>query len=104
MGLLIKRRDRGEAVAALENVPVLHEDLVLIWNGFFELSRSRSYGYGMPNPVTLADMEAWLNLNEVYDVSERKEAVRLFQAMDSKWLSTEADKRKEESVKKRRKK
>jgi hypothetical protein len=86
MRTLIKRQQRGERVEALENEPELYPDLQFVWAAFTELSESRSYGFGHPNPIPISEIVAWLDLNEVHSPEDRREITLLIQAMDRTWI------------------
>ena len=81
-----QRQDRGERVEALEDIPELYPDVQFVWSAFGELSSSRTYGFGHPNPIQIGEIKAWLDLNAVTDLEDRREIVLLVQAMDRTYL------------------
>ena len=85
--VLEQRQARGEKVEALDNEPELYPDVQFVWSAFGELSSSRTYGFGHPNPVQIGEIKAWLDLNAVTDLEDRREIVLLVQAMDRTYLS-----------------
>lgn len=53
---------------------------------FQSLSASRPSGFGGPEPIPLSEIKAYLDLNEVHDVREKKRLLNIVQLMDMTWL------------------
>jgi len=82
--LLDRRRQRG-LPSALDHRPEPYEDVADALVAFRQLSRARTAGFA-PNPISIAEIEAWLRLNDVTATEDRREFVVLIQAMDQVWL------------------
>ena len=89
--MIEKKADRGEKVEALENQPVLYEDLFYIWEMFWTLSNAREVGWQVC-PFRLSDIFALLDEREL-EGDDRAEAFRLLRKMDDAWLKKNADSR-----------
>lgn len=85
------RAKKGLKTKAIENAPLLRPDLLNIWNGFLELAGRRQSGFG-PCPISVSDITAWLDLNEVRSHERRRRYFSLICAMDNHWLKVMAEK------------
>lgn len=75
----------------LERPDLLNEDLNYL-DGYRFLTRSRTYGEAGPNPVAIADVQAYLSIIREDDVEERLKFLRLVQELDQVYLSHSAEK------------
>jgi len=78
--------------------PKLYEDLIGIWEGFLDLSSSRTNSTEIymdgdylkrsvhEDPIKFVEIESWLNLNDIRDVEMRQEIVHLIRVLDSEYL------------------
>lgn len=62
--------------------PLLHDDLIVVWEGFLALSSSRT---GL-EAIGFSEIEAWLNLNGIFDLSYRQEIAHLIRILDSEYV------------------
>ncbi len=51
----------------IQNKPILDYELFVYWEFFWILSRSRQYGYGILQPISLSELKALLDLYEIKD-------------------------------------
>ena len=63
-----ERRARGLDTPSFEGGPVLSPDLVPYYEAFSELNAQRSIGFE-ENPISMADLRAWLELVDMPRVS-----------------------------------
>jgi hypothetical protein len=98
LNVLERRAKRGEPTPALEDRPVLYEDLLYVWQAFNELHTGRQSGFG-PAPFAPGDILAWMNIHGFTEVEERVELYELLLAMDSTWLMWADDRRKRKKPK-----
>lgn len=75
---------KGKKVPALEKRSELYPDLTLPWQAFNELHRARNVGFDVV-PLSVHDIEAWLNLHEIVG-EERREIFSLVSEMDVFWV------------------
>jgi hypothetical protein len=66
-------------------MPILPADCWLWRDAFLSLNRSRSYGMGGPNPLSLSDIAAYWHWFEPDDDAEM--FLYLIQAVDSAYIS-----------------
>lgn len=62
--------------------PLLHDDLIVVWESFLALSSSRA---GLET-ISFSEIEAWLNLNGISDLNYRQEIAHLVRILDSEYL------------------
>lgn len=86
---LEQRKAAGKPAPALEQRPVLYEDLADVWGLFWQLHRSRQYAFGA-NPLAVTDIRAAL---ELYALADPLECYELIVAMDQEWLRWESEQR-----------
>ena len=79
---LEKLADKGKVVKAIENRPQLYDDLQDVWRAFTELNCARTTGGFAPNPISLAEIEAWLRLNGIESDETKQEYYQFIRAMD----------------------
>lgn len=60
--------------------PDLYKDLEFIWDAFIALSSSRN------GSITFFEIEAYLNLNGIFNLERRQEVAHLIRVMDEKYL------------------
>ena len=75
---------QGIEPAALENRPEIPDYLELFFNAFIVLSSRRSYAFAGPNPISFADIHAYLERFPAYD---DQLFIHLIDAMDTAYLS-----------------
>jgi len=63
--------------------PFLYEDLTVVWEGFSALNSSR-IGFEV---IRFSEIEAWLNLNGIFDLNYRQELAHLIRILDGVYLS-----------------
>lgn len=68
----------------LKNWPTLAGHLQFAWQAFNELHRARQVGFDVC-PLQVADVMAWMNLNQV-DPDERRELFIQITVLDDEWL------------------
>ena len=76
----------GADIPALRNRPEVHSFLYSYWEAFFALSRSRSVGFAV-NPVSIADIVAYMELKGIFDPEEREDFLHFMQEMDAEFLA-----------------
>jgi len=93
-----KHQDKLKAIGVNKSSPKLYEDLIGVWEGFLDLSSSRTsstevYMDGTylkrlvhEDPIKFVEIESWLNLNDIRDVEMRQEIVHLIRVLDSEYL------------------
>lgn len=57
-----------------------------VWNAFNELHRVRQCGFGI-NAIAYNDIEAWLNIHNIYDQDERLYYYNVIIQVDSEFVS-----------------
>lgn len=62
--------------------PLLYDDLFVVWESFSALSSSR---IGLET-IRFSEIEAWLNLNGIFDLNYRQEIAHLVRILDSEYL------------------
>jgi len=72
--------------------PELYEDMRPAWEAFRALSQSRSLGMSAPNPITAADIEAYLRLHGITDEETLVEVYDAVRALDVVWCAEVAKK------------
>jgi len=60
--------------------PDLYDDLICIWEAFTALSSSRQ------GVITFSEIEAYLNLNGIFNLERRQEVTHLIRIMDEKYI------------------
>ena len=101
MRFLQRRKAKGRPVPALDRQPTLCFGAEEVWGIFNVLSRTRmSSGYG-PQPIQLRELLACCDLFGVQSTAERRDLVRLIQALDAAYLEHEIKRLKAQSSKKR---
>ena len=70
---------------ALEERPELDECETWYLRAFRTLSASRQAGFGQ-NPITLADMLAFMQIHGINDLNDREDFVFLVQEMDAEFM------------------
>ena len=60
--------------------PPLYKDLFVVWEGFLAL---KSAGL---EPIRFSEIEAWLNLNGIFDLNYRQEIAHLVRILDIEHL------------------
>ena len=83
---LTKARKRGADVPALDQKVAPHDDLLDIWQAFFELSASRTAGYTGADPLSPANIKAYLDIHSVIDSDDRRRYYELLTAMDLEFM------------------
>jgi hypothetical protein len=97
--VLEKAQRLGKRVRVLENRSELYEDLVLAWQCFLTLNRTRQIGYASPQPIPLSEIVAWMNLHQVDGVEQRVSFARLVAVADAEamaYFAKETEKRSNE--------
>lgn len=75
----------------LDDAPVLHEHLVIVWDCFQDLHVARNVSFGGPLPITEAEILAWLMLRKIENVDTRiaiRDGVRV---LDNCWYTLRRD-------------
>lgn len=70
-----------------------------MWNSFNELHRVRQVGFGV-NAITYSDIEAWLNIHDIYDIDERLYYFDVIIQIDSEFVSWAREREEQERKKK----
>lgn len=78
---------------ALEKKPELHEWMREYLSAFYILNSTRQYGFG-PNPITLTEMSAYLQL---YGASDPESFIEYVLKMDEEFLKVKAEIQKNKS-------
>ena len=92
--MLERRAARGLSTPALDSQPEMYQDLVPVWDSFWQLHSARGCGYGgAPQAITVADVAAMLDIQDVAQ-AKRAEWCRLICAMDTAWMGLAVEKRK----------
>ena len=66
-----------------KEAPPLHDDLIIVWEAFLALNSSR----GNSEVITFSEIEAWLNLNAIFDLDRRQEVAHLIRVLDGEYLN-----------------
>ena len=83
IAVLAEKGDR-RAIADMESLNIEVDNLT--WEGFKDLSLSRSYGMSGPLPITLSEIFAWFEICEIKNISQRIRLMKRFRYMDAHWL------------------
>lgn len=83
-------RKPGTRIPILDDAPELYSELLLYWEGFWELNHSRPYGESGPLALSFADMKAWCDMFGL-SLEEAQLACRYFRAIDREWLDWAAE-------------
>ena len=83
---LEKAKKRGAHIPALDSFVEPYEDLIDVWRGFFELSASRTQGSMSMNPIQPTNIVAWLDINGVIDIEERRRYYELITILEVNYL------------------
>ena len=59
-------------------------DLIVYWNAYQELARTRSYGFNGPNHITYQEANAWLDAHGYFDTDMRLDYIDIIMAIDDK--------------------
>jgi hypothetical protein len=81
---------RGEDPALfpiLNNRPELFSDLSWIWEGFMVLSVSRQIGMSGPQPITMSDVLAYCDFEQVRHPDDREEFLHHIQKLDQLYMA-----------------
>ena len=62
--------------------PLLYDDLFVVWESFSALNSSR---IGLET-IRFSEIEAWLNLNGIFDLNYRQEIAHLVRVLDGEYL------------------
>jgi hypothetical protein len=89
--MLERRVARGLPTPAFDNQPELFSDILPVWELFWELHAARRYDNGLPNVLTIVDIAAAMDMEQV-EREDRKTWNRLIRAMDLAWMSDAAEK------------
>lgn len=81
---LLKLQEEGEEVQALDERPVLHQDLQIAWDCFREAHKARQTGLSGTNPLAIADIRAWLEVNGA-ELEEMAQLLVYVQLLDETW-------------------
>lgn len=49
----------------LEEQPEVYPHLMWVWDAFCEIEKSRQYGFGHPQPISLHEIESYARLNSI---------------------------------------
>jgi hypothetical protein len=60
----------------------LYNDLIIVWEAFLALDSSRKN----LEAITFSEIEAWLNLNAIFNLDRRQEITHLIRVLDSECL------------------
>lgn len=93
---LAREAERGRTVEALENQPTVPAHLVWIWDAYAQLDRSRAWGAGFPQPIALAELNAYASLRRL-NPSEVDEMIECVQHLDAAYLERMAQRKKSSS-------
>jgi len=80
---------------ALEKKPELYDWMREYLSAFYTLNNTRQYGFG-PNPITLTEMSAYLQL---YGASDPESFIEYLMKMDEAFLRVKAEIQKNKSEK-----
>mgnify|MGYP003645052237 FL=1 len=92
---LEKARKRGAEVPALDLMVEPYDDLRDAWVAFFELCASRTMGHSGINPLQTTSILAWLDINGVIDIEDRRRYYELITVMDLEYLAHYREKHKD---------
>ena len=91
---LEKARKRGADVPALDLMIEPYDDLRDVWLAFFELCASRTAGHSGANALQPTSVLAWLDINGVIDIADRRRYYELITVMDLDYLAHYRNKQK----------
>ena len=78
----------GVEPPALQNRPLLFEDLSPTWNAFQVLSRYRHVSdWGSVGPIPFSEMKAYMDLSHIGHGDNAEEFIRLIGAMDDVYIA-----------------
>jgi hypothetical protein len=68
-------------------MPDIRPEYRMFWDGFFLLTSRRTMGFASPNPISMQDIESYLNIRGYTDQRIRKLFLRIIVEMDNEYLS-----------------
>ena len=83
----------GQVIPAMQEEVVLNRFEIPFWQAFSTLSSSRPIGMSA-GPIPIAEVEAYLNIKYIFDLSEREDYMRFIKALDGAYMKHLADERK----------
>lgn len=90
---LEREAERGRSIPALENRPDLEPHLIWVWEAYSTLDKSRQWGAGFPQPISLVELESYARLNRIRR-AEVDELIRTVQHLDACYLERMAQRKK----------
>lgn len=87
------------AAKELDNMPLLFSGLLPYWNAFWELSGSRSMGFGMGS-IPYSEITGWLDENGVDHWQDRRDYREIIRFIDRAYLDITAEQREKDKPKK----
>ena len=87
-----RARRTGVKPAALKNRPKLRVTDVPFAEAFFALHAARTFGASAPNPISLAEIWAFVSFQGIASIEERSKYLRLIQLLDKIFLEHWAEK------------
>lgn len=88
---LVQIKEEGYEVPELDDQPGLDFGQRWYFNAFFQLSRSRQFGFNGPQPISTADIEAFLNTKGITQKKRRTRFMEYITEMDQVFLENEYD-------------
>lgn len=67
--------------------PAIPKRLQIYWSAFATLHKRRQFAYSGPQPLSLTDIQSYINLCFGYDSSYNPKLVRFVSAMDDAYLT-----------------
>lgn len=71
----------GVEVKAIRSRPELYEDAQFYWEAFLDLDGTRQAGFA-GCPIQFQEIQAWLDLNQISDMIERRNVVTAVRVLD----------------------
>lgn len=90
MPFLIQMVKEGYEVEELSEQPALDPVNRWYFDAFFQLSRSRQYGFGSPQPIQIDQIKTFMDMKGIRG-SEREQFLTYIQQLDQKFLEMKAE-------------
>lgn len=81
-------QDQLKIIGKTKSTPNLNYNLIQIWDAFCDLNSTRQ---GL-NPITLTEINSWLDLNGITNLDSKQEIMYLIRKMDEEFFKIASNK------------
>lgn len=75
----------GKIIPAIKSRPLPDDDTAPYLDAYYALHGSRHYVEGIPLPIPMTEIAAYLEINEVLDIDDRLDYIRFIQTCDAEF-------------------